>query len=103
MRSAIFINYLNYKGDSSAVHYWLPRLRKRLDKRLIDSEGASYGWDFHIIEERNHEIIYWILYQRYQTMYQRVLASILWPPEGHSGRNRTRNADRCALFEVQAA
>ncbi|KAI0902985.1 hypothetical protein F4823DRAFT_629775 [Ustulina deusta] len=73
----IFIHYLEHgEGDLNPIRNdWLPRLPKRLDKRVIDSNESCFGWGIHIIEGPNREVIFWIAIL---TILASVLISVLW-------------------------
>ncbi|KAH7013407.1 hypothetical protein EDB80DRAFT_371298 [Ilyonectria destructans] len=77
MPPEIFIHYLEHgEGDlSPARHDWLPRLPKRLDKRVIDCDETCLGWGLHIIEGPNRESIFILAMI---TMFASVLATVLW-------------------------
>ncbi|KAI1323655.1 hypothetical protein F5Y16DRAFT_383060 [Xylariaceae sp. FL0255] len=77
MPAEIFIHYLEHgEGDLNPVRNdWLPRLPKRLDKRVIDCNEACLGWGMHIIEGPNREVIFWIAMV---TILASVLTSVLW-------------------------
>lgn len=73
----IFIHCLEYgEGDlSPARHDWLPRLPKRLDKRVIDCDETCLGWVVHIIEGPNRESIFILAMI---TMLASFLATVSW-------------------------
>ncbi|RYP68070.1 hypothetical protein DL769_005598 [Monosporascus sp. CRB-8-3] len=77
MPPEIFIHYLEHgEGDLSPVRNdWLPRLPKRLDKRVIDCDEACFGWGLHIIEGPNREVIFFIAMA---TILSSVLVNVLW-------------------------
>jgi hypothetical protein len=77
MPPEIFIHYLEHdEADlNPRRNDWLPRLPKRLDKRVIDCDSVPYGWGIHIIEGPNREVIFWIIML---TILASVLVSALW-------------------------
>lgn len=77
MPPEIFIHYLEHgEGDLSPIRNdWLPRLPKRLEKRVVDGDVAGFGWGIHVIEGPNREVIFWIAMF---TIAASVLTSCLW-------------------------
>ncbi|KAF7553195.1 hypothetical protein G7Z17_g3807 [Cylindrodendrum hubeiense] len=76
MPPEIFIHYLEHGEDdlSPARHDWLPRLPKRLDKRVVDSDETCLGWGLHIIEGPNRKLISLVMV----TMFTSFLSAVLW-------------------------
>jgi hypothetical protein len=56
----IFIHYLEHGEEdlNPKRNDWLPRLPKRMDKRVIDYHEGCYGWGVHVIEGPNCEVIF---------------------------------------------
>ena len=81
MPPEIFIHYLEHgEGDLSPVRNdWLPRLPKRLDKRVIDCDEACFGWGLHIIEGPNGVVFLIAM----ATILSSVLVNVLWSTLQH--------------------
>lgn len=62
MPPEIFIHYLSHEdGDLAPSRMdWLPRLPKRLDKKVVEGGESCIGFGLHIIEGPNREVIFWV-------------------------------------------
>ncbi|KAF5616463.1 uncharacterized protein FTJAE_12956 [Fusarium tjaetaba] len=77
MPPEVFIHFLNHNEDDHqpGKRIWLPRLPKRLSKRVIDCDEGCEGWGIHVIEGPNRGMIFLVMIL---TIFGSVLATILW-------------------------
>ncbi|KFY99200.1 hypothetical protein V500_01441 [Pseudogymnoascus sp. VKM F-4518 (FW-2643)] len=77
MPSEVFIHYLehNDRDCSLTKNVWVPRLPKKLNKRMIECDIPAYGWGIHIIEGPNRHVVFWMVMA---TVLGSILATILW-------------------------
>jgi hypothetical protein len=59
----IFIHYLkhDYHDANPSSYVWVPRLPKRINKRIIDCNIPSYGWGVYIREGLNGVLLFWMI------------------------------------------
>lgn len=77
MPSETFIHYLGHEdGDMNPAQcFWLPRIPKRIDGRMIDKPCPIYGYGIYIKEGPNRDVIFWVLMV---TIGSSVILSICW-------------------------
>ncbi|KAF5637169.1 hypothetical protein F52700_4906 [Fusarium sp. NRRL 52700] len=77
MPPEVFIHFLNHNEDDRhpGKRIWLPRLPKRLSKRVIDCDEGCEGWGIHVIEGPNRAMIFLVMIL---TIFGSVLATMLW-------------------------
>lgn len=73
----IFIHYLSHDHhDANGSSFvWVPRLPKRINKRIIDCNVPSYGWGLYIREGLNGVLLFWTIIV---FSFCSVLLCILW-------------------------
>jgi hypothetical protein len=64
MLPEVFIHYLEHRGEDwkYGLCRFLPELPKRLTGRLTGKDGDRCGWDIHIKQGPNREVISTILF-----------------------------------------
>ncbi|KAF4992693.1 hypothetical protein FDECE_13641 [Fusarium decemcellulare] len=77
MPPEVFIHYLNHNHNVQRCgkRIWIPRLPKRLSKRVIDDDEGCLGWGIHVIEGPNREVLGFVMMM---IIFGSIVAAVTW-------------------------